>query len=394
MGDNRLLHMALYYHKLGWCVIPVPHGKKAARIKWGRYQKNRPTEAELKKWFGNGQIRNIAVVLGPVSGDLCCRDYDEESSYEAWRRAFPDLAKTLPTVKTSNGYHVYFLAMVESIRHLGDGELRGSGGYCMVPPSLHPDHVVYEWVNPPNEDNLLVIEPEKAGFFTKDGDVTERTENTESTEITEENRGEQRRCKGGEVCVDLNEKILAAIKRTVPTDITIRERHRKVFHFARELKSMPEYTEADPKVFRDIVRQWHRQALPNIGTKEFEETWIDFLKGWPKIRYKIGEEPMAQIFQKAVQFEPPRVAVEKYPSNDRLQLLTSLCRELQRAAGDGPFFLSCRTAARLMQASAMQVSRWFFLLEEDRILTVVAKGGTRENPRRATRFRYIGDREN
>ena len=34
--DNRksLQEYALEYHRLGWCIIPIPYGKKAARIKW------------------------------------------------------------------------------------------------------------------------------------------------------------------------------------------------------------------------------------------------------------------------------------------------------------------------------------------------------------------------
>jgi len=85
------------------------------------------------------------------------------------------------------------------------------------------------------------------------------------------------------------------------------------------------------------------------------------------------------------------VAVEKYPNNSRLKILVSLCRELQKAAGDDAFFLSARTAGKLLNVTPMTASRWLFLLETDRIVKVIAKGGTSENPRKATRFRYVAN---
>jgi hypothetical protein len=154
---------------------------------------------------------------------------------------------------------------------------------------------------------------------------------------------------------------------------------------------MPEYIDADPKQFETIVRKWHKKALSKIRTKEFEETWIDFLKAWPNIKHKIGDEPMARIFEAVIQLEPPEIAMEKYPDNSKLKIFVSLCRELQRAAGNNPFFLATRTAGKLLKISPMQASRWLYLLETDNILKVVVKGGTAENPRKATRFRYIAN---
>lgn len=97
----------------------------------------------------------------------------------------------------------------------------------------------------------------------------------------------------------------------------------------------------------------------------------------------------AQILEKAIQLDPPSIAVVKYPGNSKLTILTSLCRELQRAAGENPFFLSARTAGRLLNVSPMQASRWFFLLQSDGILKLVSKGGTAESVRQASRYRYI-----
>ena len=73
----------------------------------------------------------------------------------------------------------------------------------------------------------------------------------------------------------------------------------------------------------------------------------------------------------------------------RIGVLAGVCRELGKVGGGG-FYLATRTAGRLLDVSAMTASRWLFLLEHDGLILTVAKGGTSENPRKATRFRYLG----
>ena len=371
-NDNVLLKQALEYHRLGWSIIPIPYRRKAAHVKWSKYQQKRADENQLRKWFAK-QNRNIAVVLGPVSGGLACRDFDTMAEYELWAKNHPELAKLLPTVKTAKGMHVYFKRAVHGIRRVPNGELRGAGGYCLLPPSVHPSGAIYEWLNLPLNGSLLEIDPELAGFAQN---VTEQTEQTEKTE-----QSEQIEAMVGESTLE------KAVAETLPREFGTR--NRCVFEFARAVKSLPQFADADPRQLRDIVRLWHKRALPRIRTKEFEETWIDFLKAWPRIKYAKGQEPMTQIFEKAIQLDPPSIAVEKYPGNSKLTILTSLCRELQRAAGENPFFLSARTAGRLLNVSPMQASRWFFLLQSDGILKLVSKGGTTETVRQASRYRYV-----
>ena len=38
-----------------------------------------------------------------------------------------------------------------------------------------------------------------------------------------------------------------------------------------------------------------------IGTEPFEETWIDFLLAWPKVKFPKGEEPITKVFERAKQ---------------------------------------------------------------------------------------------
>ena len=152
-SEKTLLDYVLEYHRLGWCIIPIPYSKKAARIRWSKYQQNHPDEKQIRKWFSNGK-RNMAVILGEISDGLACRDFDTVGSYESWAKTHQDLAVILPTAKTGKGYHVFFVAHAkgrkdikgENGEHLG--ELRGSGHYCVLPPSVHPNGQTYKWVNP------------------------------------------------------------------------------------------------------------------------------------------------------------------------------------------------------------------------------------------------------
>ncbi|MHC4466182.1 MAG: hypothetical protein ACYSYW_06470 [Planctomycetota bacterium] len=156
---------------------------------------------------------------------------------------------------------------------------------------------------------------------------------------------------------------------------------------------MPEYTDADPRQFRSVVKEWHKRALPNIRTKEFLETWIDFIQGWKKIKWKIGDNPMKRIFERAKKAQPPQVIVELYPDHKGIQKLATLCREIQQEVGKDVWFLSVRTAKRFLEPdiSLMTVSRWFSLLAEEEIIKEVSKGKLTASGGVASRYKYIAN---
>ena len=97
------------------------------------------------------------------------------------------------------------------------------------------------------------------------------------------------------------------------------------------------------------------------------------------------------VFEKAKKSKPPQIAIKLYPDNDKLKILASLCRELQSEAKENPFYLSVRTAGRLLDVSPMHASRWLFLMVSDGVLRIVEKGGTATAVRKATRFKYIAN---
>ncbi len=93
---NTTLSWALRYLDRGWSIIPVGQDKKPLPgIRWGRYQKTPASRQRIRQWFTDHNDAGIAVILGPVSGNLACRDFDEPGAYEHWAQAHAELARTL-----------------------------------------------------------------------------------------------------------------------------------------------------------------------------------------------------------------------------------------------------------------------------------------------------------
>lgn len=381
--------------------------------KWKRYQTCLASENTIRKWFCEHSNWGIAVIFGKPSRNLISRDFDCVNSYKCWANLHPKLAETLPTVETNRGCHVYAMAALESVTNarrflskepngigaidMGDGELRaGAGCYSLLPPSIHPTGKLYKWLIPLPDGPLTEIDPINAGFTSCYRERREcYRENGVHRENTDNGRT-QRKTEAMESIGDLSSEVLQfsneisamidiAIKESLPNGSG--QRHRLVFEFARKVKAIPELSDAKAVDLEGVVRAWHKVAIPNISTKPFEETWIDFLKAFPRVRFPAGEEPMQKILEAAKRRSPPSAAA-KY-EQPRLKLLVSICAELQRAAGDGEFFLACRTAAKLIGVDHMTANRWLFLMTSEKVLTETQKGTLR--PQRASRYRFNGN---
>ncbi len=359
---------ALEYYDRGWCVLPMKAKRPACR--WREYQRTRPDVGTVRRWFRQRDLDGLGVLAGAVSGGLVCRDYDQLESYERWAHEHPELAGTLPTALTARGRHVWFRADVVRVIDLGDGELRGKD-FTVLPPSRHPSGHVYAWAVPLPAGPLPFVDPFKAGLAPS---VTERTERIERIEAI--NLGEP----FGKYSVD------EVVELTQPSGIG--ERNGKLWILARALKAVPGMASADLAALRRILRRWHEQALPRIGTKPFDDTWFEFLRAWRNAKFPLGAGPMTEIMQMALSAPLPPEALDY--DTDEVRWLVVLCRELQRAAGEGPFFLSCRTAAVLLKVDQMTAWRWLCGLVYAGLLQVVEKGRQAKSARRATRFRYLG----
>lgn len=136
----------LYLEKFGWSIIPVrctgaPEFDKKPLIKWADYQRRRATLEEIDNWWAKWPDAGIGVVTGSIS-NLCVVDVD-----------LPDLevttTPTLTSITGRGGKHYFFhpngtqygnfVGVVKGV------DIRGEGGYVVVPPSVHGNGKHYKW---------------------------------------------------------------------------------------------------------------------------------------------------------------------------------------------------------------------------------------------------------
>ena len=146
------------YEALGWSVIPINERSKQPHVSWRNYEEKRPTRDQMMTWAKQWPSAGLAVITGTISGVIVI---DDDGGTNAAAEAF--LAKLPPTarVKTSKGFHLYFrlpanTTVPTKVRFMPGLDVRGEGGYALVPPSIHPDGSVYTWQRQP-EDGIAEL---------------------------------------------------------------------------------------------------------------------------------------------------------------------------------------------------------------------------------------------
>ena len=133
----------------GWAVFPVK-GKKPVT---SNGLKDASTEARLAAiWFERHPTRGLAVATGDPSG-VWVLDLDGPEAVQRFVELQEEHGAVEKGVasKTARGYHLYFKMPVggdirNSAGKVAPGiDVRGTGGYVVLPPSPHPDGEGYRW---------------------------------------------------------------------------------------------------------------------------------------------------------------------------------------------------------------------------------------------------------
>lgn len=168
---NDLLRTALAYAERGWPVFPVhspaPPGCSCGRPDCNRIGKHPRTVKGLKdasrdigmirEWWSRWPDANIGIATGPGSG-IFVLDLDGEkgrASLAALETQHGPLPATLTSItgRADGGEHRWFNYPAEheirnSSGRLGVGlDVRGTGGYVIVPPSVHESGRAYQWAD-------------------------------------------------------------------------------------------------------------------------------------------------------------------------------------------------------------------------------------------------------
>lgn len=145
-----MLKTALEWLEKGVAVIPLRYkDKRPALSSWREYQDRLPTQGELYNWFLH-QKRNIGLVTGWQ--DITVLDFDTMSSYAEWYEwcmKFNSLvAQYCYRVLTARGVHVYIKLEGAKTCKFEGGDVKASGGYVLIPPSIHPSGWHYQVLDP------------------------------------------------------------------------------------------------------------------------------------------------------------------------------------------------------------------------------------------------------
>jgi hypothetical protein len=142
---------ALEYAARGLSVFPcLPMAKEPACRRGFKDASTNP--ATIKRWWLAQPNYNIGIATGLISG-VWILDVDGPIGIATLRdlKTRNGALPLTPRSITGHGYHLLFRATGEiqsSAGRVGDGlDVRGDGGYVLVPPSVHPDGPVYRWGN-------------------------------------------------------------------------------------------------------------------------------------------------------------------------------------------------------------------------------------------------------
>ena len=145
--ENKILEAALKYAEKGMSVIPVDQ-KKVSLIKWKPYQEKRASEEEIREWFKKFPSANVGIVTGAIS-NLLVIDCDTPSAIQKIQEAIPE-NMVVPCETTPRGGIHFFFSHAEGFvnrARVAEGiDVRTSGGYIAVAPSVNGKGKGWEWV--------------------------------------------------------------------------------------------------------------------------------------------------------------------------------------------------------------------------------------------------------
>lgn len=157
--DIARLEAALWYcTSMQWPVMPVDReGSKKPCVKWKPYQTERPTPEIIEQWWSKFPAANVGLITGELAGCFVVETDSPEAS--AWL-----LDQNLPpgpVAESSQEFkrHYYFrhpgFRVANSQSQIAPNiDVRGDGGYVVVPPSVHHTGVIYQWIVSPEDVEL------------------------------------------------------------------------------------------------------------------------------------------------------------------------------------------------------------------------------------------------
>lgn len=151
--DSAKMHTAaVSYAERGWPVFPIQVGGKTPLTQHGVKDATTDISQIDEWWLKKFPGANIGVATGG-GANLTVLDVDERhGGYESLKKV-PALPATLTSRTGGGGLHKFYLSpgfrVSNSAGKIAAGlDIRGDGGYVVVPPSMHSSGNEYAWVEP------------------------------------------------------------------------------------------------------------------------------------------------------------------------------------------------------------------------------------------------------
>lgn len=156
--NNEFLDEALAGLKRGWSMMPIKREEgKVPAVRWKEYQTSAPDETLIKKWFGREHKRNLGLITGKVSRVFVADTDTQDALDYLISRGIPNG----PYVQGSQPFkrHYYFNLPSFEVRNSASKifaglDIRGEGGYVVLPPSIHQNGSIYTWMTTPEESPI------------------------------------------------------------------------------------------------------------------------------------------------------------------------------------------------------------------------------------------------
>ena len=210
--SSPLAEAAHDYVERGLAIIPLGVSKKEPVTKSGLNDWT-DNPGQIDVWWGQGEHAgkrgnpsyNIGMACGQVSGGIIAIDLDCHSDeanglhfLRDWEVEHGKLPETWTQITGSGGKQLFYRAG-QDIRNSANGEIgvdvRGNGGYVVLPPSLHPCGDCYEWSISPDDMDVADADDKVYDFIRAVSKTKKRGDgwNAEKTGIPseiKENRNE------------------------------------------------------------------------------------------------------------------------------------------------------------------------------------------------------------
>jgi len=148
--QSPLCNAAVAYAARGFAVFPcTPRGKVPATHHGCRDATK--DIAQIARWWGENPNYNVAGATGAVSKVfiLDVDGLDAEASLRKLEEQYSALPSTVESI-TPRGRHLFFKCENGNVRNSAGAiapglDVRGDGGYVVLPPSTHPSGRRYTW---------------------------------------------------------------------------------------------------------------------------------------------------------------------------------------------------------------------------------------------------------